>query len=73
MGPVIDELATDNDGKAIVGKVNVGDHMELAVKYGISAVPTLLVFKGGEVVERMQGFKDKAELQSVIDTHSTSA
>jgi thioredoxin 1 len=63
-------LATDNDGKAVVGKVNVGEHMELAVKYGISAVPTMLVFKGGEIVERIQGFKDKGELQTVLDAHS---
>lgn len=69
LGPVIDELAVDNEGTAKVGKVNVGQHMELAVQFGISAVPTILVFKGGEVVERMQGFKDKGELQSAIDAH----
>lgn len=66
-------MATDNDGKAKVGKVNVADHMELAVKYGIAAVPTILVFKGGEVVERLQGYKDKDELQKVLDSHGTSA
>jgi len=63
-------LATDNDGKATVGKVNVGDHMELAVQYGIAAVPTLLLFKGGEVIERIQGYKDKDELQKVLDAHA---
>lgn len=41
--------------------------MSLAVEYGIAAVPTILVFKGGEVVERMQGYKDKAALQEVLD------
>jgi thioredoxin 1 len=66
-------LATENEGKAKVGKVNVADHMELAMQYGISAVPTILLFKGGEVVERMQGFKDKSELQEVLNTHGTSA
>ena len=44
--------------------------MELAVEYGISAVPTILVFKGGEVVERLTGYKDKSELQGVIDAHT---
>lgn len=73
LAPVIDELATENEGNAVVGKVNVGDNMDLAMKYGISAVPTILVFKGGEVVERLQGFKDKGELQTVLNNHATSA
>ena len=60
-------MAADNEGKAKVGKVNVADHMSLAVEYGIAAVPTILVFKGGEVVERMQGYKDKEALQEVLD------
>ena len=46
--------------------------MELAVKYGISAVPTILMFKGGEVVERLTGYKDKGTLQKLIDTHATA-
>ena len=60
-------MATDNDGKAVVGKVNVAENMSLAVEYGIAAVPTILVFQGGEVVERMQGFKDKEALQEVLN------
>mgnify|MGYP000218144684 CR=1 FL=1 len=70
LAPVIDELATENEGKSVVGKVNVGENMELATEYGITAVPTILVFKGGEVVERMQGYKDKGELQTAIDAAS---
>jgi thioredoxin 1 len=73
LAPVIDELATDNEGNAKIGKVNVGDNMDLAVEYGISAVPTILVFKGGEVVERIQGFQEKSKLQQVLDSHATSA
>lgn len=73
LAPVIDQLAIDNEGTAKVGKVNVGDNMDLAVEYGVSAVPTILLFKGGEVVERMQGYKDKGELQAVLDTHATTA
>jgi thioredoxin 1 len=66
-------LASDNDGKAKVGKIDVTENMELAVKYGIAAVPTIIVFKGGEVVERLQGYKEKADLQQVLDSHGTSA
>lgn len=73
LAPVIDQLAVDNEGSAKVGKVNVGDNMDLAVEYGVSAVPTILLFKGGEVVERLQGYKDKNELQAIIDSHATSA
>ena len=73
LAPVIEELASENEGSAKVGKVNVGDNMDLAVQYGISAVPTILVFKGGEVVERIQGFQDKSKLQEVLDTHATPA
>lgn len=46
--------------------------MELAIQFGISAVPTILVFKDGEVVERLQGFKDKASLQGVLDSHTSA-
>lgn len=70
LAPVIDELAAENEGKSVVGKVNVGENMELAMEYGISAVPTILVFKGGEIVERMQGYQDKSRLQAAIDASS---
>jgi len=63
-------LATDNDGKAKVGKVNVAENMELAAKFNIMAVPTIIVFKGGEVVARTQGFKEKAELQELLDSNA---
>jgi len=65
-------LATDNDGKAKVGKIDVTENMDLAVKYGIAAVPTILVFKGGEVVERVTGYREKAELQGLIDGHASA-
>ena len=60
-------MATDNEGKAKIGKLNVAEHMSLAVEYGIAAVPTILFFKGGEVVERIQGYRDKAALQEVLN------
>ena len=70
LGPVIEELASDNDGKSVVGKVNVHDHQELAVEYGISVIPTILLFKNGEVVERLQGYQDKSQLQALLDKTS---
>jgi len=64
-------LASENTDNAKVGKLDVTQNMELAVKYGISAVPTILLFKGGEVLERVRGYKEKDELQKLIDTHTT--
>ena len=55
LGPVIDELATDNEGKAKVVKVNVNENMPLAAKYKISMLPTIVVVKGSEVVETHVG------------------
>ena len=71
LGPVIEELANENEGKSVVGKVNVHDHQELAIEYAINVIPTILLFKGGEVVTRLEGYKDKTELQALLD--STSA
>lgn len=65
-------MAADNDGNAKVGKIDVTENMDLAVKYGIAAVPTILVFKGGEVVERVTGYREKAELQTLIDGHTSA-
>lgn len=55
IGPVIDQVATDLDGQAKVGKVNVDDARELAVKYGVRSIPLLLFFKNGEVKDQIVG------------------
>jgi len=72
--PVIDELASDNT-TAKVGKLNVDDAKEIAAKYGVTNIPTLLLFKGGEIVERVTGVPPnaKGKLQELIDTHTASA
>lgn len=70
--PVIEELASEN-ADAIVGKLDVDANQEIAQKYGITNIPTLLVFKGGEVVERVQGVQPKAKLQELLDTHKVTA
>ncbi|MEN9798938.1 MAG: thioredoxin [Pseudomonadota bacterium] len=58
IAPVVDELATQYKGKVKVAKVNIDDHQETAQAYGIRSIPTLLVFKGGRVVEQLVGAQD---------------
>ena len=67
LGPVLDELATEYDGKARIGKVNIDEHQDLAVQYGITSIPTLLLFKGGQVVGQTVGLKPKGALKQAID------
>jgi thioredoxin 1 len=67
IAPALDELADEYVGRARVGKVNIDEHQSLAAKYGIRSIPTLLFFKGGEVVEQMVGAKNKRELKASLD------
>lgn len=69
IAPVIDELANDYDGKVRFGKINVDDQQNLATQYGIRAVPTLLIFKGGEVVEQVVGLRSKRDLKANLDKY----
>lgn len=62
LGPVIDEVAGDFEGKIKVAKVNVDTDKDLAAKYGIRGIPTVLLFKNGEVVDRMVGVQPKQEI-----------
>jgi thioredoxin 1 len=62
LAPVIDKLAEELDGKAVVGKVNVDDEAELAAKYKIMTIPTVLLFKNGSVAATSVGVKPKAQL-----------
>ena len=66
LGPVIDEIAVEQDGTAVVAKVNIDEAPELAARYGVRAIPTLLVFKGGDVVETLQGVQPKAALDAAL-------
>ena len=74
IAPVLDELAAEAGGRFRVGKVNSWDEQDLAVRYRISAVPTLLVFKGGAVVNSMVGYQDKRRLlealRAALDGHA---
>ena len=69
IGPIIDELAGDYDRRAKFGKVNVDDQQALATQYGIRAIPTLLIFKSGDVVEQVVGLRSKRDLKANIDKY----
>lgn len=67
IAPMIDELANENPGVKI-GKVNIDDNPSAAQKYGVNSIPTLLVFKGGEVTESFVGVRPKAQLQDALNS-----
>ncbi len=67
IAPVVEELAVDYDGKAVIGKVDVDTNPEVSAKFGIRSIPTLLVFKGGEIVDKQIGAVPKAVLSEKID------
>jgi thioredoxin 1 len=69
IAPVIDELAGDYDGRVKFGKVNVDEQQGLATQYGIRAVPTLLIFKAGSVVEQVVGLRSKRDLKANLDKY----
>ena len=68
IAPMIDELATEYSGAAKIGKVNIDDNQQSAFKYGIEAIPTILIFKGGQPVQRFQGIPAKAKVQEALDS-----
>jgi thioredoxin 1 len=69
MEPTIDGIAADYSGKAKVGKVNVDENGGTAMRYGIRGIPTLLLFKGGKIVEQRVGAVGKSEVQKMLDAH----
>jgi len=67
VGPIVEELSNDYEGKAIVGKVNVDENPEISSKYGVRNIPTILFFKNGEVVDKSVGAVPKNVLSEKID------
>ena len=67
IAPVLDELSTEYAGKVTIGKVNIDNYQTLAAKYGITAIPTLLLFKGGQVAEQIVGLRSKRDLKASFD------
>jgi len=69
IAPVIEELASDNSGRAKIGKVDVDSAKDVAFKYNVQSIPTIMVFKNGEVVEKAMGVQPKTRLQQMLDAH----
>ncbi|MDR9387936.1 MAG: thioredoxin [Balneolaceae bacterium] len=67
VGPVVEELAGEYEGKVKVGKVDVDNNPSVSMKYGIRSIPTLLIFKNGEVVDQVVGAVPKSTLQKQLD------
>tara|TARA_B100000900_G_C20597622_1_gene724066 strand:+ start:3551 stop:3868 length:318 start_codon:yes stop_codon:yes gene_type:complete len=67
VGPVVDELASDYEGKAVVGKLNVDTDGAVAQQFGVRNIPTLLVFKNGEIVDKQVGATSKQVLAAKLD------
>ena len=68
VGPVVEELSKEYDGKAVIGKLNVDNNAQISMKYGIRSIPTLLVFKNGEIVDRAVGAVPKSTLVQKLDS-----
>ena len=71
LSPTVEEIAGEYEDTIKVGKLNVDDNPSTATKYGIRGIPTLLFFKGGQMVHQMVGVKSKAEIKKVIDEDLT--
>lgn len=69
MSPLVDEIADEQESRLVVGKVNCDENMDLAQSYGITGIPAFLLFKGGEVVEKVVGAMPKGELLAAIEKH----
>ena len=69
IGPIVEELSKEYDGKAIIGKVNVDENPEITVKYGIRNIPTILFIKNGEVVDKQVGAVPKSMLEEKLKAH----
>ena len=68
IAPVVEQIAKEYSDKLKVGKVNVDDNQELAIKYGVMSIPTLMFFKAGNLVNTVVGFHSKTELEEMINS-----
>jgi thioredoxin 1 len=67
VGPIVEELAPTYEGKAVIAKMNVDDNPMVAQRFGVTSIPTMIMFKDGKMVDRMVGAAPKNTLQSFID------
>ena len=69
LSPIVDEVADELAGKLAVAECNVDDNQDLAMKYGVMSIPTLIVFKNGEEIDRSVGALPKTRLQALLEKH----
>lgn len=69
IGPVIDDLANQYDGKVVIGKINVDEESDLARKYKVMSIPTVMLFRNGEVVDKVVGLRSKEDLEELINSN----
>ncbi|MSP57749.1 MAG: thioredoxin [Flavobacteriales bacterium] len=67
IGPIVDELANEYDGKAVIGKLNVDENPDISTNYAVRSIPTLLVFKNGQIVDKIVGAVSKQTIASKIE------
>lgn len=68
IAPLVEELAQEYQGSVKIGKINIDDSPSAATQFGVSSIPTLMIFKGGEVVERFVGVQPKSRLQAALNS-----
>ena len=73
IAPVLEEIATEMDGKLVIGKLDVDENQDTAMAFGVMSIPTLLLFKDGEPVDRIVGFQPKPQLLKRIAAHVRDA
>jgi thioredoxin 1 len=69
LGPTVDALASDYNGRMTIGKLNVDENPDTTIKFGVRGIPALLLFKNGEVVDQLVGVMPKDEIKRTIDKH----
>lgn len=69
VGPIIDELSDEYEGKALIGKIDVDANQEIPMKYGVRSIPTLLFIKNGEVVDKIVGAAPKSTIEEKLNQH----
>lgn len=69
IAPILEELATELDGKLKIAKVNIDENDAVAAEYGVRAIPTMILFKGGQVAETLVGMMPKAALKAKVAAH----
>lgn len=69
VAPIVEELADEYLGKIVIGKVNVDEQGSVASQYGVMSIPTLGIFKGGQMVDKIVGFRGKADLVKMLNAH----